>query len=173
MIIICHASCTHGSGLHHNVRHATHKVRHTAEGSASLRRIVSPVSCIAVLLHRSAAGMPLMPVSCIAVLLVSQPQLPLCLTPWYCGRYDYAMPLFVVGFVCTWIGQKVVDHLVKKYNNRCRFQIQHLPYHLLCLQFLYHLFHCISYNPQLHSYGIPGYHLNIYQLGQRHWAWCM
>jgi len=32
-------------------------------------------------------------------------------------KYDYAMPLFVVGFVCTWIGQKVVDHLVKKYNN--------------------------------------------------------
>merc|ERR1711871_1273970 len=32
-------------------------------------------------------------------------------------RYDYACPLFVIGFVCTYLGQKVVDYLVKKYNN--------------------------------------------------------
>jgi len=32
-------------------------------------------------------------------------------------QYDYAMPLFFVGFIFTYAGQKVVDYLVKKYNN--------------------------------------------------------
>ena len=32
-------------------------------------------------------------------------------------KYDYATPLFFVGFICTYIGQKGVDYLVKKYNN--------------------------------------------------------
>jgi len=32
-------------------------------------------------------------------------------------KYDYATPLFFVGFICTYLGQKVVDYLVKKYNN--------------------------------------------------------
>jgi uncharacterized membrane protein YfcA len=31
--------------------------------------------------------------------------------------YDYAIPFFFVGFIFTYLGQKVVDYLVKKYNN--------------------------------------------------------
>jgi len=32
-------------------------------------------------------------------------------------QYDYAVPLFFVGFIFTYLGQKVVDYLIKKYNN--------------------------------------------------------
>jgi len=32
-------------------------------------------------------------------------------------QMDYAVPLFIMGFVCTYAGQIVIDYVVKKYNN--------------------------------------------------------
>jgi len=32
-------------------------------------------------------------------------------------KQDYAVPLFIMGFVCTYAGQLFIDFIVKKYNN--------------------------------------------------------